>query len=195
VAKLARATTGSITRNIEEMRRMVIEEPRTSSVAMRVSSRAEELALVVASGEPVVRAGLVALVVPVVRVASVVPEDPAVPVALAVLEDPAVRAALVVPEDPVVRVVPENPVVRVVQENPVALAVPENPAVPGPETALAAVPERGPVAVPLRTKSVTAPHPRGLVPLLAGAEDLAAAAETTRDPAATEAATAWVAAV
>ena len=99
---------------------------------------------------------------------------------------PAVRVVLRVPEDPVV---------RVVQENPVALAVPENPAVPGPETALAAVPERGPVAVPLRTKSVTAPHPRGLVPLLAGAEDLVGAAETTRDPAATEAATAWVAAV
>jgi hypothetical protein len=63
VAKLAKATTGSITRNIEEMRRMVIEEPRTSSVAMRVSSRAAELAVVVASGEPVVRAGLVALAV------------------------------------------------------------------------------------------------------------------------------------
>jgi hypothetical protein len=60
VAKVARATTGSITRNIEEMRRMVIEEPRTSSVAMRVSSRAAELAVV---GEPVVRAGLVALAV------------------------------------------------------------------------------------------------------------------------------------
>jgi hypothetical protein len=42
---------------------MVIEEPRTSSAAMRVSSRAAELAGVVASGEPVVRAGLVALAV------------------------------------------------------------------------------------------------------------------------------------
>jgi len=51
----------------------------------------------------------------------------------------------------------------------------------------------GPVAVALRTKSVTAAHRRGLVLCLA-AEDLAAAAETTREPAATEAATAWVAA-
>jgi hypothetical protein len=47
-----------------------------------------------------------------------------------------------------------------------------------------------PVAVALRTKSVTAAHHHGLVPLLA-AEDLAAAAETTRGPAATEVAVAW----
>ena len=51
------------------------------------------------------------------------------------------------------------------------------------------------VAVPLRIKLVIAVHHRDLVPLLAAAEDLAAAVETTRDPAATEAATAWVAAV
>jgi DUF2950 family protein len=57
-----------------------------------------------------------------------------------------------------------------------------------------AVPERDPVGVPVRTKSVTAPHRRGLVPLLAEVEDSAAAAETTREPAATEAATAWEAA-
>jgi hypothetical protein len=36
---------------------------------------------------------------------------------------------------------------------------------------------------------------RDLVPRLVAVEDLAAAVETTRDPAATEAATAWVAAV
>jgi hypothetical protein len=40
---------------------MVIEEPRTSSAAMRVSSRAAELAVAVASAEPVVRVGLVEL--------------------------------------------------------------------------------------------------------------------------------------
>ena len=69
--------------------------------------------------------------------------------------------------------------------------------------------ERGPVAeppvpnqphaqlaVPPRTKSVIAVHHRGRVPLLAAVEDLAAAAaETMRDPAATEAGIAWVAAV
>ena len=56
-----------------------------------------------------------------------------------------------------------------------------------------AVPERDPVAVPLRTKSVTAAHHRGLVPA-PRVEDSAAAAETTREPAAAEAAVAWEAA-
>ncbi|HEY2235334.1 MAG TPA: hypothetical protein VGK01_17815, partial [Candidatus Angelobacter sp.] len=51
------------------------------------------------------------------------------------------------------------------------------------------------VAVPLRTKSVTAAHHRGPVPVPKRAEDLAAVAETMRDKAATEAGTAWVAAV
>jgi len=53
----------------------------------------------------------------------------------------------------------------------------------------------GPVAVALRTKSVTAAHRPDLVPLPAAEEDLAAAvAETTREPAATEAVIAWAAA-
>jgi hypothetical protein len=52
----------------------------------------------------------------------------------------------------------------------------------------------GPVAVAPRTKSVTAAHHPDLVPLLAAEEDLAAAvAETTREPAATEAVIAWAA--
>jgi hypothetical protein len=50
-------------------------------------------------------------------------------------------------------------------------------------------------AVLLRTKSVTAAHRRGLVPVLAAEDLAAAAAETTREPAATEAAGAWVAVV
>jgi hypothetical protein len=45
-------------------------------------------------------------------------------------------------------------------------------------------------ALALRTKSVTAAHRRDLVLRLA-AEDLAAAAETTREPAAAEAVIAW----
>jgi hypothetical protein len=53
-------------------------------------------------------------------------------------------------------------------------------------------PLRAQVAVALRTKSVTAAHRRGL-PLLT-VEDLAVVAETTREPAATEAARAWEAA-
>ncbi len=51
------------------------------------------------------------------------------------------------------------------------------------------------VAVALRIKLVIAVRPRDLVPRLVAAEDLAAEVETTRDPAATEAATAWEAAV
>jgi hypothetical protein len=52
----------------------------------------------------------------------------------------------------------------------------------------------GQVAVALRTKSVTAAHHHGLVPRLA-VEDLVAVAETTHEPAATEAGAAWAAAV
>jgi hypothetical protein len=140
-------------------------------------------------------------VVPVVRVALVVPEDPVVQVALVVPENPAVQAALVVPENPAVQValvVPENPAVqaaRVVPESPAVPVVLENPVVPGPETALGVAPGREPdlVAVLLRTKSVTAPHHRGLVPA-PRVEDSAAAAETTRVPVAAEAATVWAAA-
>ena len=48
------------------------------------------------------------------------------------------------------------------------------------------------LVVALRTKSVTAAHRPDLVPLLEAEEDLAAAvAETTREPAATEAVIAW----
>ena len=49
------------------------------------------------------------------------------------------------------------------------------------------------VAVAPRTRLGTAAHRRGLVPVPKRVEDLAVAAETTREPAATEAATAWAA--
>jgi hypothetical protein len=59
-----------------------------------------------------------------------------------------------------------------------------------------AVPVRDPVALLAKSKSVTAVRHRGLVPVPKRVEDLvAAAAETTREPAATEAARAWEAAV
>jgi hypothetical protein len=63
---------------------------------------------------------------------------------------------------------------------------------------VAAVPEPGPlrvqlVAVALKTKSVIGAHRRDLVPI--AAVDLAAAAETTRVPAATGAVIAWEVAV
>jgi hypothetical protein len=68
VVKLARATSGSITRNIEEMRRMVIEEPRTN-LAVKVLAVRAELGVQVA---PVVRAALAELGVPVAPAALVV---------------------------------------------------------------------------------------------------------------------------
>jgi hypothetical protein len=65
-----------------------------------------------------------------------------------------------------------------------------------PETVQAPVErEHVPVAVRLKTKSAIAAHPRGLRPLLAAEEDLAAAVEIMPEPAATEAAVAWAAAV
>jgi hypothetical protein len=161
VVKLARATGGSIDQNTAEMPHMGTEiRPINSAVVVRVAP-----------------------VVPVVRAALVVSEDPAEPVvqaALVVSEDPvepAVRAALVVSEDPA------EPVVRAVSESP-AVAV-ELALVP-----VAAALGLVPVVLPLRTKSVTAAHLHGLVPLLA-VEDLVAAAETTRDPAAPGEVVAW----
>jgi hypothetical protein len=170
---------------------MVIEERRTNSVAMRVSSRAAELAVAVASGAPVV---------PAVWVALGAPDDPAelaVWAALVVLESPVAQVALVVPESPVAQVVPESPAVRELETGPVA--APElviNPVVVGPETALvvAAVREADQVEVPLRIKSVTGPRRHDQV-LLLTVEDLAAeVVETTLEQAAAEAVKAWEAA-
>ena len=125
---------------------------------------------------PVVR---VALVVPAALVASedrVVPEDPVV------RENPAVRAALVVSESPAV------PVALELQTVPVAVLERELD-----QVAVVLVRDhlRARLAAALRTKSVTAAHPHDLVPLLEAAEDLAAVAETTREPAAAEAVIAW----
>jgi hypothetical protein len=123
----------------------------------------------------------------------VVPESRAVQVAFAVPEDqaaPAVRGALVAPQNPVLRGVQESPVVPAALELGIVLVVVELA-----RGQVEAVPERDPVAVPPRIKLVIAVRHRDLVPRLVAGEDLAAAVETTRDPAATEAATAWVAAV
>ncbi len=108
-----------------------------------------------------------------------------------VLENPVELAVL---ENQVALAVPEN------QGEPVVLVVPvvlENPAVPAELIVqVEAVPVQNHrpalLAVPPRTKSVTAPHRLDLVPLLEAGEDLAAAvAETTREPAAAEAVIAW----
>ena len=109
-----------------------------------------------------------------------VPENPVAPAVLVVLDDPVVQAALVVPENPVV---------------PVALEL-TLPEVREPENVpVESVPERDLVAVPLRTRSVTAAPRRALALGPKREEDMAVvAAATTPARAAKEAARAWVAA-
>jgi hypothetical protein len=104
---------------------------------------------------------------------------------------------LVAPGDPVVPESPAELVVRVALAGLVVrVAEQELNRVEGLELVrVAAVPELVRVAVPLKTKSVIAARRLDQVPLLEAAVDLAAAAETTRAPAATEAAAAWAAAV
>ena len=109
------------------------------------------------------------------------------PVALGSPAVPAVPVALVVSESPVVPAVPEletGPVAAELELGQVgvgAVAVPDH--------------QRARLAVAPRTKSVTAAHRRGPVPLLEAGEDLAeAVAEITREPVAAEAAIAWAAA-
>jgi hypothetical protein len=182
--KLARAIGGSTIRNTAEMPPMVTEiRPISSADVVRV-----------APVVPVVRVALAVWedpVVSAVRVALVVSEDPvvsAVQVALVVWEDPvvpAVQAALVVSEDPVVSavlVVSESPAVPVALEREL-VQVEAVPQLGHPRAQLA--------VLALRTKSVTAAHRPDLVPLLAGEDLAAAAAEITREQAAAEAATAW----
>ena len=128
-----------------------------------------------------------------------VSEGPVGQAVQAVSEGPVEQAALVVSGDPVEPAVQESPAVPVAPELEIAPVV-------EPGTVRVAVElehdqvvlvlvrghPRGQLAVPPRTKSVTAAHRHGLVPLLEAAEDLVpAAAETTRGPAAAGAAIAW----
>src|SRR5215470_16847810 len=119
-----------------------------------------------APAEPVIAA--VQVIGRAVWVALAAPENPMVP---AVLDDPVVKAALVALE----------------------LAPAE---VREPETVpVEAVPERDPVALPLRTRSVTTAPRRALALGRKREEDMAVvAAATTPARAAKEAARAWVAA-
>jgi len=173
--KLARATDGSIIHNIAETPRMATEILPTNladvvRVVLVVPEDPVELAAQAALVVSESLAVPVALVVPAVRVALVVSENAAVLVALVV---PAVRVALVVSENPAAPVALERELVQV-------------------EAGLVQGHRPAQLAVALRTKSVIAAHHLDQVPLLAVEEDLAAAvAETTRVPAAAEAAVAW----
>jgi hypothetical protein len=177
------------------MRHMAIEEQRTSSVAMRVSNRAvaEERAVV---AEPVVPVALVELAVQEARVALVALAEPVAQVVREALAEPVAQVAVAQALVPAVAELERAPAVEVPERDPVV----EEPELVQVAVVLeldpaAVVPELDPAAVPLKTKSVIGARHRDLAPLRAAEEDLAAGAETTRDPAATEAGTAWVAAV
>jgi hypothetical protein len=105
-----------------------------------------------------------------------------------VLESPVARVALVVPENPEVPVALVRGLVAALERE--LVQVEEAELEHGPVAALAL----DPAVVALKIKLATAAHHPDLVPLLAAEEDLAAAvAETTREPAATEAVIAWAA--
>ena len=131
--------------------------------------------------ELVVQVDLVASAEPVARVAQVALAEPVSQVALAALVSQAARV------EPVARVVLAVLVVPAVGPE-LNRAEPERDLV---EVELA----RDPVAAPVKTKSGTAARHRGLVLVPKRVEDMAVvAAATTREPAATEVARAWVAA-
>jgi hypothetical protein len=169
---------GSTTRNIEEMPLMGIgKQPTNSAVRVLVA----QAALVIA------------------RVA------PGVPVAQEAQAGLAVQAAQEALAGLAVQVAREAQAGLAAQVAPAGLELETVPAVVEREPVPAAAQELAPVAAeqvpghpraqlgaPERTKSVIGAHRRDL-PLLA-AEDLAVAAETTRERAVTEAAVAWAAA-
>jgi len=177
----ARGKVGSTTRNIGEMRLTVTGEQRISLEATTGSNpaavTAPALALETARGaeleQAIVREAELALAI-----------VPGVELALAIVPAAAeLEHGLVAEELGLV------PGAAVPEHVPVAVELEHGP--------LGAVLARGRphdrLAVPLRTKSVTALHHHGLAPVPA-VEDLAAVVETTREPAAPEVVAAWEAA-
>ena len=168
---------------------MVTGELRTSSVAMRVSSRAD-VAVLAAGAEPVVQVGLVELAAQVDQEALA---ELAAQVDQEALAELAVQAALGELElVPVVAAQELDPVavpVLVIVQEEVELERVQVEGVPG-LVQVEGVPELDPVVVPLRTKSVIAAHHHGQVPA-PRVEDSAVAAQTTREPVAAEAVIAW----
>jgi hypothetical protein len=178
---VAKAATGSTIRNTGEMRPMGIGKRRINS-AVRV---------------------LLIVLVAELEIDPVLAEPEHVQVEVELEHDPVVAALVlqVVAELELVPVVVELEHAPVVVELELAQVVAEperDPVVAEPELApvvvvLAPNPPRAQLAVALKIKSVTAAHRRDL-PLLV-AVGLAAAAETTREPAAAEAVIAWAAVV
>ena len=191
----SKAVSFNTTHNIAEMRRMVIEEPRTNLVVKVLAVRAE-LGVGAALG---VRAALAELAAQVARVAPVEPGAQVAQGALAELVVPAVEL-----ERNQEAELERNPAVELErnreaeqERNPAAELERNREAEPArnqeaeparnreAEPALARVAVQAP-----RTKSVTVAHHRGLVPA-PKVEDLAVAAQTKREPVAAEAAKAW----
>jgi len=123
-----------------------------------------------------------------------------VPVAELVLEtarvvalEPEIDPVAAEPEHVPVEVVPESPAVPVALELETVLVAVEREL---DQVAVVLVRDhlRARLALPVKTKSVTTAHRLDLVPLLAEAEDLVVAAQTTREPVAAEAVIAWAAA-
>ncbi len=163
MVKLARATGGSTTRNTEEMRLTGTGKRRINTV-VRLEAKEEEAP---------------AAELEHVQVEAELELDQAVAAELEL--DQAVAAEL-----------GHDPAAVELELGQVALALVRV------EVALELVPvaaelARVQVAVPPRTRSVTAVHRRGLVPLLAAEVDLVAVAEIMHEPVATEAVVAWAA--
>jgi len=186
---------------------MATEEPQTN-LAQTIASNLEAviepaavLAVAVAPGEPVVRAELAelaaqgvpeVLVALAVQVVQVAPVARGVPAVLVVPENPAVRAALVIVQAEEVPELETGPGGAELELRTVLVAEPVLEVVQAEEP----VPNQphGHLAVPEKTKSVTALHRHDLAAVLM-AEDLAVAeAETMHGQAAAEAVTAWEAA-
>ena len=170
IALAAVLGTAPVLAELELVREVAVLEPAAESLAI---GQAEARARVIVRGAE--------LVLAIVR--GVVPE-----------------LVIVLAEALVLAIVPAEALVLIIAPAEVQAPVIALAEVREPETVqVEAVPVRSHLrarlAVPLRTKSVIAVHHRGRVPLLAAVEDLAAAAaETMRDPAATEAVKAWEAA-
>jgi hypothetical protein len=180
---------------------MAIEEPRTNSVATRVNSQAAVVVLAVVA-EPVVRVELAALAAQAARVASAEPVVLVVQVASVELVAPVGLAVLAELE---VREASAGQVVQVELAELVKLAiVPAAVRAPvtGPEAARELqIAQEVPVetdhphdhlAIQVRRTSAIAPLHPAKVRVHGRAAALAAAAETTHEQAATEAAKAWV---
>ena len=178
---------------------MAIEERQTNSV-VRVPAEPEIAGAQVIGQEalaeledPVVLAALAGLAVRGVRVAPAELVVRVVELALAIVPAVVPELAIVQVEELVLAIVPvvAEPALLTDPAEVQALLI-----VPVVAAELAIARPHGRLAVLAKAKWAIGARPRGLLPLLVAEEDLAAVVvETTREPAATEAAKAWAAAV